>query len=127
LPRNTEGSGIPHTDYNFSSDCRYVFLANQFMDFAAVDLVNLSVADSFGSEYRFGKLRLFEDASRRLIAAQSADSGTVSGVNYLLLLDVSNPADIRLVNRKEIVNGIYGFYPIQTDFTIGSWCWMFLI
>jgi hypothetical protein len=52
-----------------------------------------------------------------MIAAQSANSGTTFGLDALLLLDVSDAEDIKLVNRKDIVNGLYGFYPINTDFT----------
>lgn len=117
LPPITGFSGVSHADYLFSADCRYLFFLSRFNTIATVDMSNLTVVDFISGDFAFGRLKLFEKGSERLIAAQSAESSTSVSSNALVLFDASNPHDLVLLKQKSIINGFYGFYPNQTDLT----------
>ncbi len=112
LPRNVEFSGIPDTEMLFTADGRYVFVANQFINLAAVDLQTMQVVDSFGSEFRFNRMKLSETPSRKWLAVESSDSGTVSGINSLLLLNVTDPSNLILTKRLDFTETLS---PLRTD------------
>jgi hypothetical protein len=114
LPRNVEFSGFPDTAMLFTADGRYVFVANMFINLAAVDLQTMQVVGSFGSEFRFNRMRLFETPLKKLIAIESSDSGTVSNINSLLLIDATDPSNLTMIKRLDFSQYLG---PTRTDLT----------
>ena len=72
----------------FSGDGRYVFASSQFADFSVIDTTTLQVISSIANaSARFYRVRVYEDAQRRLLAVQ----GTISGAAAIILLDATDP------------------------------------
>jgi Calx-beta domain len=92
LPKNSEFSGtVTSGSLAFSGDGRYVFVAEQFADFAVVDTLSLQVISSIGgATNRFVRVRVYEDSQRRLLALQGAPSGT-TGSAFIRLVDATDP------------------------------------
>jgi Calx-beta domain len=96
---NGEFSGSFDDGLAFSSDGRFVFLGNQFYNFAAIDLNSMQVVGSIpGANYRFSRVRIFESAQQRLLAVLSSQSGT-TGITAILLVDATDPAHLSIVNQ----------------------------
>jgi hypothetical protein len=103
LTRNQQFSASTYVDFAFSSDGRYVFVANQFFDFAAVDLSNMELIASLDSGFRFLRVKLVEQNSQRLLALLSGPTGT-GGNSVLLLLDASDPVNLQILNTLDVTN-----------------------
>jgi hypothetical protein len=113
LPRNVEFSGNPATDFAFSSDSRYVYAANQFIDFACVDTVLLQVVDTLAGQRRFTRVQTHDSSGGKMLAVESSSSGTLEIPHELLIVDASNPASLVIVDVLEILPDLYG---TRTDF-----------
>jgi hypothetical protein len=98
LPRNTELSGVSTAGIAFSGDARYVFVGHHFIDLAAVDLTTMQVVGTLGGNFRFGRVRIFEEGGRRLLAVLSTTSGA-QGQSAILLVDATDPAHLSVVNQ----------------------------
>ena len=116
LVRNEEFSASPYVDFAFSSDGRYVFVANQFFDFAAVDLSNMEMIASLDSGFRFLRVKVVQQNSRRLLALLSGATGTFSGNNALVLLDASDPANMQILNTLDVTND----FPLYLTFSMAG-------
>ncbi len=103
LPRNTEFSAFLVDGIVFSADARYVFVGNHFYDFAAIDLTTMQVVDTIGGNYRFGRIRIYEDGQRRLLAIQSSTAG-FGGVPAILLVDATDPANLVIINQHNFTS-----------------------
>jgi hypothetical protein len=99
LVSNGEFSAAIEDGIAFSTDGRYVFLGNQFYNFAAIDLSILQVVGTIPGNYRFGRVAIFEDNQRRLLAIHSTPSGTGAGVRAILLVDATDPTHLSIVNQ----------------------------
>jgi uncharacterized repeat protein (TIGR01451 family) len=85
-------------DFAFSSDGRYVFVLDDYRNFAAMDLVAMSVVDSIGGNYRFTRMAMFESETKRMFALQSFLINT--GASALLLVDATDPADLKIIKQS---------------------------
>jgi hypothetical protein len=98
LVGNNEFSAVPDDGVVFSSDGRFAFLANQFFNFAAIDLNTKTIVGTIPGNFRFLRIAKFEDSQRRLLAILSGPAGT-GGTSSLLLVDATNPAQLTIVNN----------------------------
>jgi hypothetical protein len=98
LVRNDEFSAMPTDEIAFSADGRYAFVANQFHNFAAIDLNTKQVVATLDSSFRFFRIESFEDSQRRLLAVLSASTGTVNS-SALLLIDATNPSQLTILKN----------------------------
>jgi hypothetical protein len=98
LVGNNEFSAVPDDGVVFSSDGRFAFLANQFFNFAAIDLNTKTIVGTIPGNFRFLRIAKFEDGQRRLLAILSGPAGT-GGTSSLLLVDATNPAQLTIVNN----------------------------
>jgi Calx-beta domain-containing protein len=99
LLSNGEFSGSSYDGLAFSTDGRFVFLGNQFYNFAAIDLNLMQVVGTIpGANYRFSRVRIFESNQQRLLAVLSSPSGT-TGVTAILLVDATDPSHLSIVNQ----------------------------
>ncbi|HEV7683076.1 MAG TPA: Calx-beta domain-containing protein, partial [Pyrinomonadaceae bacterium] len=112
LPRNTEFSATLG-NIVISGDGHYAFVADQFADFAVIDLTTRQVVSTIGGAYRFNRVALFEDAQRRLLALQSSQSGT-GGVQVILLIDATDPTHLSIVNQ---LNDLTQSFPAHFGFS----------
>ena len=97
LTTNNEFSGSFDDGIAFSSDGRYVFFANQFFNFAAIDTNTSQVIATIpGANFRFLRVESFEDSQHRLLAVLSSPSGT-GGTSALLLVDATNPSQLQVL------------------------------
>ncbi|MDQ3665003.1 MAG: hypothetical protein M3410_00155 [Acidobacteriota bacterium] len=114
LVSNGEFSGVFDDGIAFSADGRYVFLGNQFYNFAAIDLSAMQVVGTIpGSNYRFGRVRIFENNQQRLLAVLSSPSGT-GGSSAILLVEATDPAHLSIVNQYNPLSSESFFY--KSDF-----------
>lgn len=97
LVGNNEFSALPDDSIVFSGDGRFVFLASQFFNFAAIDLTTKSVVGTIAGNFRFWRIASYDDGQRRLLAALSLPAGT-GGTSALLLVDATNPAQLTILN-----------------------------
>jgi hypothetical protein len=101
----------------FSDDGRYLFVANQFYDFAAIDLNSFQIVGTIaGANYRFVRVRVVEKGAQRLLAVLSSQSGT-GGTTALLLVDATNPAQLTVVNQYIPLAGESFFYKADFAFS----------
>lgn len=98
LVGNNEFSAVPDDGIAFSGDGRFAFVANQFFNFAAIDLNTKTIVGTIPGDFRFLRIASFEDSQRRLLAVLSGPAGT-GGVSSLLLVDATNPAQLTVVNN----------------------------
>ncbi len=98
LVRNAETSANNIDEIVFSNDGRYAFVANQFHNFAAVDLNTKQIVGTLDSSFRFFRIASFEDSQRRLIALYSAPTGTQNS-SALLLVDATNPNQLQILKN----------------------------
>lgn len=114
LVPNGEFSGVPDDGVAFSTDGRYVFLGNQFYNFAAIDLSVMQIVGTIpGSNYRFGRVRIFDNNQQRLLAVLSSPSGT-GGISAILLVDATDPTHLSVVNQYNPLSSESFFY--KSDF-----------
>jgi hypothetical protein len=114
LLSNGEFSGAAYDGIEFSTDGRYVFLGNQFFNFAAIDLNAMQVVGTIpGSNYRFSRVRIFENDQQRLLAVLSSPSGT-GGISAILLVDATDPAHLSIVTQYNPLSSETFFY--KSDF-----------
>jgi hypothetical protein len=76
LVKNAESSASSNDEIVFSNDGRYAFFANQFYNFAAIDLDTKQIVATLDSNFRFHRLEGFEAGQRRVLALLSAPTGT---------------------------------------------------
>ena len=81
----------------FSADGRFVFYANSFFNFAAIDLNTKTVVGTIPGNFLFMRIVSFEDSQRRLLAVLSDRSAT-SGPIELLLVDATQPSQLTVLN-----------------------------
>ena len=99
LVPNGEFSGIPYDGVAFSNDGRYVFVGNQFFNFAAIDLTTMQIVGTIpGNNFRFGRVRIFEVNQERRLAVLSSPSGTVNTMS-ILLVNANDPANLSIINQ----------------------------
>jgi Calx-beta domain-containing protein len=99
LVSNGEFSGIPYDGVAFSNDGRYVFVGNQFFNFAAIDLNAMQIIGTIpGNDFRFGLVRIFEANGERRLAVLSSPSGTVN-TQAILLVNANDPANLSIINQ----------------------------
>ncbi len=107
LPPNSEFSGSFSAGIAFSGDGRFAFVGVQFDDFAVVDITTLQTIASIPSgNFRFGRVRIFEDAQRRIVALQSSGSGT-GGKAAILLVDATDPSHLSILKQVDLTNFSY--------------------
>ena len=107
LVRNAEFSGSPDDGIAFSGDGRYVFFANQFFDFAAIDLNTRQIVGTIpGANFRFRFVESFEGPQQRLLAVAALPSGTVN-TSSLLMVDATNPSQLQVLNNVSPAPGQY--------------------
>ena len=107
LVTNSESSGSSDDGIAFGGDGRYVFFANQFFDFAAIDLDTKKVVGTIpGANLRFRFVESFEGAQQRLLAVSALPSGTVN-TSALLIVDATNPSQLAVLNNVSPVPGQY--------------------
>lgn len=117
LVSNGEFSGVSDDGMAFSADGRYVFLGNQFYNFAAIDLSAMQVVGTIpGSSYRFGRVRIFENNQQRLLAVLSSPSGT-GGISAILLVDATDPTHLSIVNQYSPLPSESFFYKSDLAFS----------
>jgi hypothetical protein len=80
----------------FSADGRFVFYANSFFTFAAIDLNTKSVVGTIPGAFRFMRVVSYEDNQRRYLAILSDRSAT-SGPIELLLVDATQPSQLTVI------------------------------
>lgn len=99
LTTNNEFSASPVDSIAFSADGRYVFFANQFFNFAAIDTSTSQVVATIpGANFRFLRVESFEDSQHRLLAVLSSPAGT-GGTSALLLVDATNPSQLQILKN----------------------------
>ena len=98
LVRNAEFSADIIDEIVFSNDGRYAFVANQFYNFAAIDLNTQQIVATLDSSFRFLRIESFEDSQRRLLAVLSASTGTANS-SALLLIDATNPGQLTILKN----------------------------
>ena len=99
LVSNNEFSGFADEGIAFSGDGRYVFLANQFFNFAAIDLNSRQIVGTIpGANFRFTFVESFESPQQRLLAVVSQPSGT-GGTSALLVVDATIPSQLTVLNN----------------------------
>ena len=107
LVSNNEFSGSFDDGIAFSTDGRYVFLANQFFNFAAIDLNTKQIVGTIpGADFRFRVVESFETPQQRLLAVASLTSGTVS-TSALLIVDATDPSKMVILNNVSPSPGQY--------------------
>lgn len=110
LVRNQEFSALPYVDFAFTSDGRYLFVANQFFDFAAVDLSSFQRVSSMDNGFRSLRVKLVQRDCQRLLALL----GGFGGNNALLLVDASDPANLQILNRLDVANDFPWYLTVST-------------
>jgi Calx-beta domain len=98
LVSNGESSGVIDDGVAISADGRYVFLGNQFFNFAAIDLSVMQVVGTIPGNYRFGRVRISENNNQRLLAVLSSSAGT-GGVSAILLVNATDPSNLTILNQ----------------------------
>jgi hypothetical protein len=99
VTRNNEFSAINDDSFAFSADGRYLFFANQFYNFAAIDTSTSQVIATIpGADFRFLRVESFEDSQHRLLAVLSSPTGT-GGTSALLLVDATNPSQLQILKQ----------------------------
>jgi hypothetical protein len=88
---NGGGDGIA-----FSADGRFVFYANPFFNFAAIDLNTKTIVGTIPGDFRFMRVVSYEDNQRRYLALLSDKSAT-SGPIELLLVDATQPNQLTVL------------------------------
>ncbi len=107
LVRNNEFSGFPDNGIAFSTDGRYIFFANQFFNFAAIDLNTEQIVGTIpGADFRFRFVESFETPQQRLLAVASLPSGTVN-TSALLIVDATDPSQMVILNNVSPSPGQY--------------------
>lgn len=105
LVSNGEFSGVPYDGIAFSNDGRYVFVGNQFFNFAAIDLNTMQIIGTIpGNNFRFGQVHIFETNLERRLAILSSPSGT-GGIMAILLVNANDPANLSVINQYTPVSG----------------------
>ena len=99
LVSNGEFSGVGYDGIAFSNDGRYVFVGNQFFNFAAIDLNLMQIIGTIpGSNFRFGRVRIFEANQERRLAILSSPAGT-GGIMSILLVNANDPTNLSIINQ----------------------------
>lgn len=81
----------------FSADGRFVFYANSFFNFAAIDLNTKTIVGTIPGDFRFMRVVNYEDNQHRYLALLSDRSAT-SGPIDLLLVDATQPTQLTVIN-----------------------------
>jgi len=81
----------------FSADGRFVFCANSFFNFAAVDLNTKTIVGTIPGDFRFMRVVNYEDNQHRYLAVLS-DRSSTSGPIELLLVDATQPSQLTVIN-----------------------------
>ena len=107
LVSNNEFSGFSNVGIAFSTDGRYIFFANQFFNFAAIDLNTEQIVGTIpGANFRFRFVESFETPQQRLLAVASLPSGTVN-TSELLIVDATDPSQMVILNSVSPSPGQY--------------------
>jgi hypothetical protein len=101
LPRNGSSS-IAGASIAFSADARYVFVSNEFIDLSAIDLTTMQVVGTVSGNPPFGRLRLFDDGQRRVLAVVSTRVGA-GGQSGILLVDATDPAHMSVLKQLDTI------------------------
>lgn len=113
LVENDEFSGSPDDGIAFGGDGRYVFFANQFFNFAAIDLNSKQIVGTIpGANFRFRFVESFEGPQQRILAVASLPSGTI-GSSALLMVDATNPSQLVVLNNVSPAPG--HFFKFSND------------
>ncbi|HWT03672.1 MAG TPA: Calx-beta domain-containing protein [Pyrinomonadaceae bacterium] len=105
LPPTSEWSGIGTPGLAFSGDGRYVFVGNHFVNFSVVDVAASRVVTSMGGDRRCGRVRVFEDGTRRLLAIQSTTAaGSTPRKGVILLVDATDPTRLSVIKQYVVTD-----------------------
>jgi hypothetical protein len=96
LVTNNEFSGNFNDSIGFSSDGQFVFFANQFFNFAAINLNTGQIVGTIPGNFRFLRLEVFDSGQQRKLAVLSGP-GATGGISALLLVDATNPSQLAVV------------------------------
>ena len=114
LVSNGESSGTLYDGIAFSNDGHYVFVGNNFFNFAAIDLNSMQIVGTIpGNNLRFGRVRIFEGNGERRLAILSNSSGTV-GTTSILLVNANDPTNLSIINQYTTLSNESFFY--KSDF-----------
>jgi Calx-beta domain len=117
FPKNNEASGSQTAGIALSGDGHYVFVGDQFADFAAIDVFSLqTISTIVSASYRFGRVRVFEDGQHRTLALQSSPSGT-GGVSAILLIDATDPFHLSIINQLNFTSDSFIY---KSDFAFSK-------
>ena len=92
--------GISTTGMEFSSDGRFVFLANQFTGFSIVDIAAMKVVAKLEGRF-LEKASLVERGSQRFLAVVSLSD--IHSQATLLILNVTEPSSPTIINQSASV------------------------
>jgi hypothetical protein len=92
--------GISNTGMEFSSDGRFVFLANQFTGFSIVDIAAKKVVAKLEGRF-LEKASLVERGSQRFLAVVSLSD--IHSQATLLILNVTQPSSPTITNQSDSV------------------------
>src|SRR5690349_13495058 len=106
LVTNGEFGGIFDDSIGFSANGQFVFFANQFFNFAALDLNSKQIAGTIPGNFRFLRLDVFDDGQHRMLAVSSTPAAT-GGTSALLLVDATNPSQMTVVKTTSPTNAAY--------------------
>lgn len=106
LVTNAEVGGIFNDSIGFSADGQFVFFANQFFNFAAIDLNTKQIVGTISGNFRFLRLEVFEDGQKRWLAVLSGPA-TTGGISALLLVDATNPSQMSVVKTVSPTSTAY--------------------
>ena len=123
FPANNEFSGDGTGRIAISGDGRFAFVADEFADFAVIDLVALQTISTLGGPVRYSKLRLFEDSQRKLLALQTRPAGA-GGQPAILLIDATDPFHLSNISQLNLgasqPGGHFGFSKDASRFVVAS-------
>ena len=100
--------GYDFTEFAFSSDARYLFVANYYLDFTAVDLTEMKVVDRLAANIVIERMAMFESETKRMLALQTFISGSPQD-SHLLLVDATDPANLRIVKQSSQFLSYFAF------------------
>ncbi len=106
LVTNGEVGGVINDSIGFSANGQFLFFANQFFNFAAIDLNTKQVAGTIPGNFRFLRVEVFDDNQHRLLAVLSQPA-TTGGTSALLLVDATNPSQMSTVKTLSPTSAVY--------------------
>ena len=116
LVTNGESSGVSDDGVAISGDGRYVFLGNQFFNFAAIDLSVMQVVGTIPGNYRFSRVAISENNNQRQLALLSSNEG--SGVTAILLVNATDPSHLTIINQYSPPPGESFFWKSDFGFSL---------